>query len=128
MALYLRPRATDTRYEGDAFAVCLGRNAAEVERAARDQLARNEERPVAPFDPGSYTDILKLAAGNLDSQGVYRPQLADGAMPPPGEHLVVTDAWALFVRPRSNNYLLEVGRASAIRQHPVPRLIESRWR
>jgi very-short-patch-repair endonuclease len=108
MALYLRPRATDTRYEGDVFAVCLGRSAAEVERAAREQLARSEERPVTPFDPGSYTDVLKLAARNLDSQGAYRllPE-DDGAVPPPGEHLVVTDAWALFVRPRSNNYLLD---------------------
>ncbi|WP_201797481.1 AAA domain-containing protein [Mizugakiibacter sediminis] len=108
MALYLRPRATDTRYEGDAFAACLGRNATEVERTAREQLVRNEERPVTPFDPGSYTDALKLAAGNLDSQGEYRPlPEGDGVVPPLGKHLVVTDAWALFVRPRSNNYLLD---------------------
>jgi very-short-patch-repair endonuclease len=108
MALYLRPRATDTRYEGDAFAICLGRGATEVERAAREQLARNEERSVTPFDPGSYADILKLAASNLDSQGTYRPiSQGDGAVPLPGEHLVVTDSWALFARPRSHNYLLD---------------------
>jgi len=107
LALYLRPRATDTRYEGDAFAACLGRNAAEVERAAREQLARMGERPVTPFDSGSYTDVLKLAAANLDSQGAYRSVSSDGVVPPPGEHLLVTDAWALFVRPRSNSYLLD---------------------
>lgn len=108
MALYLRPRATDTRYEGDAFAACLRRSAAEVERAACEQLAHNEECPVTPFDSGSYTDVLKLAASNLDSQGAYHPlSEGDGAVPPPGEHLIVTDAWALFVRPRSNNYLLD---------------------
>lgn len=108
MALCLRPRVTDTRYEGDAFAACLGRNAAEVERVAREQLGRDAERPVSPFDPGSYTDVLKLAAGNLDSQGSYcQVQASDGVVPAPGEHLVVTDAWAFFVRPRSNNYLIE---------------------
>jgi very-short-patch-repair endonuclease len=108
MALYVRPRATDTRYEGDAFAVCLGRSAAEVERAAREQLARSEERPVTPFDPGSYTDVLKLAASNLDSQGVHRAlPPGEDSVPPPGEHLVVTDAWALFLRPRSNNFLID---------------------
>lgn len=108
MALFLRPRATDTRYEGDAFAVCLGRGSADVERAARDQLARNAERPVSPFDPGSYMDVLKLAAGNLDSQGSYRtlPE-SDGVVPPPDEHLVVTDAWVLFLRPRTNNVLAD---------------------
>ncbi|MCU0923728.1 MAG: AAA family ATPase, partial [Burkholderiaceae bacterium] len=108
MALLLRPRTTDTRYEGDAFAACLGRGAAEVERAAREQLARSQDHPVTPFDPGSYADVLRLAAGNLDSQGTYLPvQGGAEAIPPPGEHLVVTDAWALFVRPRSNNYLIE---------------------
>lgn len=108
MALYLRPRATDTRYEGDAFAVCLGRGAADVERTAREQLARNTERPVSPFDPSSYTDVLKLAARNLDGQGSYRT-LPEGerVVSPPGEHLVVTDAWVLFIRPRTNNVLLD---------------------
>ncbi|RXK89110.1 very short patch repair endonuclease [Chlorobaculum sp. 24CR] len=108
MALCLRPRATDTRYEGDAFASCMGRVAVEVERAARQQIELNQERPVTPFDPGSYADLLKLVATNMDSSGAYRPSPeGDGAVPPPGEHLVVTDSWALFTRPRSNNYLLD---------------------
>lgn len=105
MALSLRPRATDARYQGDAFAVCQVRGAADVERAAREQLA---ERPISPFDPSSYADALRLVAGNLDSQGRYLALAAsDGTAPPPGEHLVVTDTWALFVRPRTNNVLLE---------------------
>jgi very-short-patch-repair endonuclease len=108
MALCLRPRATDTRYEGDAFASCMGRVAVEVERAARQQIELNQERPVTPFDPGSFADLLKLVATNMDSGGVYRPlSEGDGTLPPPGEHLVVTDSWALFTRPRSNNYLLD---------------------
>jgi very-short-patch-repair endonuclease len=108
MAIHLRPRATDTRYEGDAFAGCLGSGAVEVERAVRLQIELNQDRPVTPFDPGSYTDILKLVATNMDSYGVYRPlSEGDGTVPPPGEHLVVTDSWALFTRPRSNNYLLD---------------------
>ncbi|WP_246046542.1 AAA domain-containing protein [Chlorobaculum thiosulfatiphilum] len=108
MALCLRPRATDTCYEGDAFASCMGRVAVEVERAVRQQIELNQERPVTPFDPGSYADLLKLVATNMDSSGAYRPLAdGDGAVPPPGEHLVVTDSWALFTRPRSNNYLLD---------------------
>lgn len=108
MALSLRPRATDPRYEGDAFAACLDRNVAEVERVVHEQLARDAERPVSPFDPSSYTNALNLVAGNLDSQGSYlHIQAEDGLVPVPGDHLVVTDAWVLFVRPRSNNYLIE---------------------
>lgn len=107
MALYLRPRATDTHYEGDAFATCLGRSAVDVERTAREHLARPDARPVTPFDPGSYSDVLKLAARNLDSRGTYVPLAAsEDAVPPPAEQLTVTDAWVLFVRARSTNYLL----------------------
>jgi len=107
MALYLRPRATDTRYEGDAFAACQVRGAAEVERAVRQLLEQNQEQLLTPFDSGTFTEILKLVAGNLDSHGIYRSLGEDGVVPMPGEHLVVTDAWTLFARPRSNNYLLD---------------------
>src|SRR5262249_43926513 len=65
-------------------------------------------KPVTPYDPSSYSEILKLAAGNLDSQGSYREVLLNGGSTPvTGKHLVVTDAWVLLSRPRSNNYLFE---------------------
>jgi hypothetical protein len=91
----------------DGFVACHVTGAADVERAARQQLAASRERPVSPFDSGSYTDILKLAATNLDAEGSYRELLADGAATPEaGEHLVVTDIWALFSRPRKYNFWL----------------------
>jgi hypothetical protein len=74
----------------------------------RDHLAGHKDRPVTPFDPSSYSDVLKLAASNLDSKGSYREILVRAeAIPSPTEHLVVTDAWALLSRPRSNNYFFE---------------------
>ena len=43
---------------------------------------------------------------NLDSFGTYRELTSDSEpVPAAGEHLVVTDAWVLLSRPRSNNYL-----------------------
>src|ERR1700737_1347775 len=106
MSLEIRPRATDTRVELDAFVACSVPGATEVERAAREHLARNKDHPVTPFDPASYTEVLKLAASNLDSFGTYREFAADNEpVPAAGEHLVVTDAWVLLSRPRSNNYL-----------------------
>ncbi|MBL8492970.1 MAG: very short patch repair endonuclease [Rhodocyclaceae bacterium] len=108
MALEVRPRATDTRIEMDAFVACKVTGAADVENAGRDQIARNKDHPVTPFDSGSYTDVLKLVASNLDSKGTYREILSIRApIPDAGENLVVTDAWALFSRPRTNNYLVE---------------------
>src|ERR1700722_8911800 len=100
MALEIRPRATDTRVELDAFVSCQIPGAAEVERAAREHLARDRDRPVTPFDPASYTDVLNLAASNLDSHGTFRELARNDPVPPAGEHLVVTDAWALLSRPR----------------------------
>lgn len=68
--------------------------AAECEKAMLEHLARNRETPLTPFAPSSYSDILKLAARNLDSRGSYAAVLAKGQEPPAaGEHLVVSDAW-----------------------------------
>ncbi len=108
MALEIRPRATNTRLEFNAFIACTVPGAANVENAAREHLAKNKDRIVTPFDPGSYTDVLKMAAANLDSHGSYKNILARGdPLPPVGEHLIVTDTWILFARPRTNNYLID---------------------
>lgn len=108
MALELRPRATDTRVEMEAFVACQIAGAADVENAIREHLQKHKDRPATPFDPSSYADVLKLAATNLDSHGSYREVMAtDQPVPTPEEYLVVTDAWVLLARPRSNNYLFE---------------------
>ena len=108
LALAVRPRATDTRVELDAVIGCQVAGAADVERAMREHLASHRDRPVSPFDTSTYSDVLKLAAGNLDGKGTYL-EVAAASQPVPGagEHLVVTDAWALISRARSNNYLFE---------------------
>lgn len=108
MALELRPRVTDTRIEMDAFVACQVIGAADVERAGREYLALHKDRPVSPFDAGSYSALLKLAAANLDSNGTYREILgARNPVPSAEEQLIVTDAWVLLSRPRTNNYLVE---------------------
>lgn len=108
MALSLRPRATDTRYEGDVFAAYELVGAADVERTIREELVRGRERPVSPFDPASYSHLVRAVASNLDSKGSFLQLLEDSAaVPTAGDSLVTTDAWVLFVRPRANNYLIE---------------------
>lgn len=108
MALSVRPRTVLARYEGDVFAACNVVGAADAEKSVREQLKRDAERTVSPFDHSSYEHLLRLVAGSLDSQGSYQKVLAAGdKAPAPAEHIVVTDAWVIFVRPRSNNYLIE---------------------
>jgi very-short-patch-repair endonuclease len=108
MAIEIRPRSTETQVELDAFIACQVAGTIEVERSAFAQLSRQKDRPTTPFDPGSYSDVLKLIAGNLDSEGRYLEVLTqNGTAPPAGSHLVVTDAWVLLSRPRTINYLFE---------------------
>jgi len=108
MALEIRPRATDTRVELDAFVACSVVGVAEVEKTARDYLSQHSERPVTPFDPGSYSAILKMIAANVDGEGSYRELAsADVPLPEPGDHLVITDRWVVWSRPKGTNYLID---------------------
>lgn len=108
MAIEIRPRASDARVEMEAFSTCAVEGAAAVERSAK-ALIKREGRPAThPFEVASYSDILRLAAGKLDSEGQYLEVQADNLhVPAPGPHLVVSDEWLLFSRPRSHNYLFE---------------------
>lgn len=105
MAILLRPRAVDPRFEFDAFSACHIQSAPEVEKACKEALAKTPERPVSPFDPGSFEHLLKLAAGNLHERGQYLPN-QEKPVPATAEP-VITDAWVILARPRSNNYLIE---------------------
>lgn len=108
MALEIRPRATNTRVELEAIIACSILGAADVELAIREQLQRHKDHPVTPFDASSYTDVLKLAASNLDSNGVYREiQTKGDPIAVPNKDLVVTDTWVLLSRPRTNNHLTD---------------------
>lgn len=104
-AISVRPRAVAPRLEFDAFGACQVMGAAEVERDAKVLLEGDAERPLTPFDVGSFEPILKLAAGNLDKAGYYDPSYE--GPPTPSEQLLVTSGWVLLVRPRSANYLVE---------------------
>ncbi|MBK3780105.1 very short patch repair endonuclease [Paraburkholderia aspalathi] len=107
MALEVRPRATSPTCEMDALVSSGVGGAAECEKAMLTQLERHPDVPVTPFTPSSYSDVFKLAARNLDSRGSYVEVLAQGQdAPRAGEHLVVSDAWVLFTRPKSNNFLV----------------------
>ncbi len=105
MAITLSPRTVDPRFEFDAFSACHVRSAPEVEKACKDALAQDQDKQITPFDARSFEHLLRLTAGNLHERGQF---LSGHERPlPAAEDLVVTDAWVILSRPRSNNYLLE---------------------
>ncbi len=107
MSLEVRARSTEPHCEMDAFVHCGVPGAAECEKTMIEHLSHHREAPPTPFTPSSYADLLKLAARNLDSKGSYMEVLAEGqGLPSAGEHLVVSDAWVLFTRPKSNSFLV----------------------
>lgn len=105
MALVLSPRAVDPRFEFDAFSACHVLSAPEVEKTCKKSLAESPDKQISPFDAGSYEHLLRLVAGNLHERGQFLP--GQERPLPPTDDLVVTDAWVLLSRPRSNNFLLE---------------------
>jgi very-short-patch-repair endonuclease len=105
LAILVRPRGVDPRFEFDAFSACRLTSAPEVETAAKKSLVNSADRPVTPFDTGSFEPVLKLVAGNLHERGRYLG--GQTQLPVPGDELVVTDAWVVLSRPRSNNFLHE---------------------
>lgn len=105
MSLSLRPRGVGPRLEFDAFNACRVLGAPDVERVAKEVLEKPSAGAVTPFDIGSYEVVLKQVAGNLHDKGRYLAEQEE--MPQPGEDLLVTDAWVLLARPRSNNYLFD---------------------
>jgi hypothetical protein len=101
----VRPRAVIARLELDAFGACQVMGAAEVEKQAKALLESDSERPLTPFDTGSFEPILKLAAGNLDKAGRYDPNFQ--GLPVPSEQMLVTAGWVLLLRPRSASFLVD---------------------
>jgi len=107
LAIDIRPRSVDSRIEMDPFVACSVEGAPEIERKAKEQIAARKDTPLSPFDASTYKDILKLMAGSLDSQGVYEESEDQKIYPIPSDHLIVSDSWIVFVRRKSNNYLVE---------------------
>lgn len=105
LAIEVRPRSVDPRFEFDAFSACQVPSSPDVEKAAREALALGADRPVSPFDPGSFEHLLKLIAGNIHENGRF--DSGSDLFPPVGQDLIVSSAWVVLARPRSNNYLHE---------------------
>jgi very-short-patch-repair endonuclease len=65
----------------------------------------------SPFQRSTFESVLRFASTHLDSSGQYHPDslrdINDRTVPPIAESLVITDTWAIYVRPRSANFFLE---------------------
>jgi len=79
-----------------------------VQRDATSELSRLlEDTAVAfsPFDPNTFTSVLRICASRLSATGRYfsDENAKSRFLPPVGEHLVVTDTWILLARQRTED-------------------------
>jgi hypothetical protein len=78
--------------------------------AAQRAIAAAGQDGISPFLKESFEPALRACQSRLDAEGRYLPDHAalepTASLPPPDEHLVVSDRWVLFARRRSDNFLL----------------------
>jgi very-short-patch-repair endonuclease/phosphopantetheinyl transferase (holo-ACP synthase) len=109
MALEIRPRSSEPRLEVDIY-TALDNPGVSGLVAAGKKFFETTGGVLNPFEPSTFEELLQSAATFLDASGTYCPtQTApdDRALPKAGENLIITDTWALFARPRTNNLLVQ---------------------
>ena len=108
-AIEVRPRSLEPRIELDVYTALDNPGVAEVAKAGKEHFARTEWQ-ISPFAPSTFEPVLKTASSLLDSKGGYWPSQTtptDRQLPKPTEHLLVTDTWVLFVRPRTSSLFVQ---------------------
>ena len=108
-AIEVRPRSLDPRVELDVYTSLDNLGVAEVARAGKDHFTLTEGQ-ISPYMVSTFEPVLKTASSLLDSNGVYWPSHTtpeDRQIPKPSEHLLVTDTWVLFVRPRTSSLFVQ---------------------
>lgn len=108
-AIEVRPRSLDAHLELDVYTALDNPGVAEVARLGKEHFKAGDGQ-VNPFVPSTFEPVLKTASSLLDSKGAYWPSHTtpeDRQLPKAGEHLLVTDTWVLFVRPRTSNLFVQ---------------------
>ena len=107
-AILVRPRGLDTIMALKPFDAMENPATDLVRRFAREHFAKlPTDQELSPFVKETFTPILHYACAQFDRSGRYHPDYVppdDRKVPVAGPNLVVTDTWALYARPRSDNF------------------------
>lgn len=109
-AIQVRPRGVDPILALKPFTAMSNPGTDLVARFAREHFAKMPpERELSPFDRETFAPILRYACAQFDRGGRFHPDhvsLDDRKVPEAGPNLIVTDTWALYARPRSDNFFV----------------------
>lgn len=109
MALEIRPRSTEPQLELDAYSAMDNPGTASLAAAAKD-FFKITGGILNPFEASSFEGLLKSAVTHLDSAGLYWPNettVDNRSLPKATDHLVVTDTWVFFARPRTSSLFVQ---------------------
>ncbi|MGH7068432.1 MAG: AAA domain-containing protein, partial [Acetobacteraceae bacterium] len=109
-AILVRPRGLEPIIALKPFAAMENPATNSVARFARKHFAKlPPDQELSPYVKETFTPILRYACAQLDRSGRYHPDHAspdDRKLPDAGPSLIVTDAWVLYARPRSDNFFI----------------------
>jgi very-short-patch-repair endonuclease len=109
-AIQIRPRGVDPILALKPFTVSNNPGSDLVARFTREHFAKlPPEHDLSPFEKETFTPILRYACAQLDRAGRYYPDHVgrdDRSAPEAGPNLVITDTWAVYARPRSDNFFV----------------------
>lgn len=109
MAIEVRPRDIDARFEIDIYSAADNPGVPELERAGKEFFSK-ATTTFSPFDRGTFEPLLRSAVAYLDPKGTYWPEQSKAeirTLPKPTEELKITDTWVLFARPRSASLFIQ---------------------
>lgn len=118
-AIRIRPRAVEPQLALRPFFELENDGAPRVREFGKEFLDQAvDDRELSPFRQDTFEPILRQAATQLDTHGVYYPDqvrdITDRILPTASENLIVSDTWAIYARERSGNVLLgDLGRLKA---------------
>lgn len=112
-ALHVLPRAVEPIALLEPYANHDMAQSDLVTQAARRHFAENlqHDRELHPSERQTYWPILAMASVHLAKNGRFlgqeREDPSDRSLPNVGDELIVTDTWAIVVRRRSDNFLIQ---------------------
>ena len=110
MNLHVCPRESEVLIELSPFSA-LNNAGASAARKSMSDFLEDLDRSLSPFDSESFSGALRAGISVLDSSAYFWEKDKhdpDNCKPPvASERLVVTDTWALFVRPKTSHFLLQ---------------------
>jgi len=118
-AIRIRPRAVEPQLALRPYFEMDNDGAPRVREFAKECFGHAaDDRELSPFRQDTFEPILRQAATQLDTRGVYYPDqvrdITDRTLPTASENLIVSDTWTIYARERSGNVLLgDLGRLKA---------------